>query len=130
MVMEEVTEKKCSTCGKVKRLDSFGKNKRNKDGKDGMCKICKNTYQVKNRQERYDYDRTSSAAKMSGLTKRDWCKTYEFLISIGYDVTKDIHLQFSERYGLLYKKRPGRNKISYTYEDCLDCSNQTNPLTD
>jgi hypothetical protein len=85
MVMEEVTEKKCFTCGKVKRLDSFGKNKRNKDGKDGSCKICNNTYQVKKRQERYVYDRTSSAAKMSGLTKRDWCKTYEFLISIGYD---------------------------------------------
>lgn len=121
--MDNKTELKCSTCGKFKKVESFSKNNRNKSGRDSKCKICKNLYQKLGREKRGEvFTETLSYAKMSGLTKRDWCKTYEFLKSMGYDVTKDIHLQFTERHGLRYKQRPKRNKITYTYEDCLDCS--------
>jgi hypothetical protein len=124
-----VMERQCATCGRVKKIESYPKNNRLVSGYDRTCKICRNANQRIYRQNRKNNDKTSTEMKLSGLSRRDWCATYEFLKSIGYDVTKDIHLQFSERHGLPYKKRPQRNTLTYTHQDCLDCSNQTNLLS-
>lgn len=39
-----MTKKKCTKCGKIKRLDQFQQDRRQKDGRISQCKNCKNQY--------------------------------------------------------------------------------------
>lgn len=121
-------DKKCNTCGKIKRIESFGKNKMMKDGIENRCKICKSNYQRAYLAKK-PRPQAESGPKLQGITKNDWCVTYELLSIMGYDITKDIHLQFAEKYGVRYKKRPKRNKIQYPPTDCLEGTDMANPLT-
>jgi len=45
------TEKKCSKCGEVKRLDEFSKDARKKDGKQYQCKACNKAYKQENKEK-------------------------------------------------------------------------------
>lgn len=112
--------KKCRICGREKKEDSFYKNKNYPDGLDTWCKICKSEYaKARNRnKEKLPVDKDRLI--FTGMCKSDWCKMYQFLLSLGYDVKNDIHEQFSKRHGLPYKKRPRKNYITFSYEDCLD----------
>lgn len=122
-------EKKCVACGKIKKLESFGKNNQLKDGIENRCKICKANYQ-KAYLARKPKIRPEKGPKLSGLNKSDWCATYKLLAQMGYDVTKDIHQQFADKYGFDYKKRPARNKIQFLSTDCLERTDMANPLTE
>jgi hypothetical protein len=112
-------KKICSSCGLEKKLESFGKNKQVPGGIEKRCKICKNNYNKKYRKEN-STGVDGRMLKLNPTKKEDWCKTYQFLKQIGYDVTKDIHEQFAKKNGLTYKERPARNILQYTWRDCLD----------
>ncbi len=113
-------EKLCERCNRIKKIQSFGKNNQIKGGYERVCKICRNDqnklYRIKQRIERSDTDNL----KMSGLKKSDWCKTYQFLQEIGYDVNKDIHRQFVEKHKLVYGKRYYKNFVKFLPSDCVD----------
>lgn len=112
----------CKLCNKEKKDESFGKNKAYKSGYNNVCKICLNSYQSEKRIKNKKIYETSSSLKLAGLKKTDWCSMYQFLKDLGYNVEKDIHLQFVEKRKLEYKNRPSKNTLNYTYKDCLDCS--------
>lgn len=121
-------EKRCTTCGRVKRLESFGRSKAFSTGYNSSCKICRAEYARKHREKKnIEY---GGGPRLTTVTKDDWCRTYKFLTSIGYDVSKDIHEQFSKKYGLTYKERPYRNTVSHLPTDCLDGFDMANPPTD
>lgn len=121
-------EKNCIACGKLKKIDSFGKNKQIPGGIEKRCKICKNNYNKKYREQ--NNISSPKGPHLTGLGKNDWCKMYQFLEKIGYDIQGDIHKQFAEKHNLPYKQRPTRNKINYLPTDCLDGNDVANPLTE
>jgi hypothetical protein len=112
----------CKVCNKEKKDESFYKNKALKSGYNTTCKICSNLYQSKLRKKNIKIYETSSSLKLAGVKKTDWCSMYLFLKDLGYNIEKDIHFQFTEKYNLEYKNRPSKNTLNYTYKDCLDCS--------
>ena len=42
--IEPEAEKKCTKCGKIKKMYDFGKASRNKDGRDHACRDCEREY--------------------------------------------------------------------------------------
>lgn len=126
--------KVCKDCRIEKPREEFSRRVRNNDGLNGQCKSCERAYGKKYRKgyrRKQDDSRNvdSSHIDMKGIRKLSWCQTYEILSKIGYDVTKDIHEQFVNKYGLSYKQRPIRNIATFTPEDCLDTTDETNLFT-
>ena len=62
--------------------------------------------------------------RLSTTKKSDYCAMYEFLEKIGYDLNRNIHEQFCEKYGLIPKKKRKGSPNSYFPSDC----NEKNPL--
>ena len=60
-----------------------------------------------------------SALKLTNTKKTDYCDMYRFLGKIGYDLTRDIHIQFCEKYNLPLKKRPSKSQNHYGPNDCI-----------
>lgn len=113
-------EKKiCKTCGIEKSIDSFPKNTSMKSGRSNKCKICHNlNIKIDRSKKNSGYERVRDHLSMHFVTKEDWCKMYKFIKMIGYDLEKDIHKQFCEKYGLPEKKRPPQSNLLYQYSDC------------
>ena len=121
----------CVKCGREKKLTSFYKNKSSKDGVQTYCKICQTEIGKKYyKYEKHDA-RKADEPVLTGLAKTDFCEMYEVLKKMGYDPNGDIHAQFNERHGFTkYKKRPARNLVLMTYQECLEIGNEANPPTD
>lgn len=114
--------KTCNWCGLYKKISSFGKVAKNADGHNKVCKICLNAYHKRKRQEQ-DYPlRKLNLPRLSNVSKKDYCFMYEFLEKIGYDLQRDIHLQFCEKYNLKPKKRPSKHESRYKPDDCSNNS--------
>lgn len=116
--------KKCFRCGKEKSLSSFHKCKRNADGRNAVCSICRNT---ENRERRGSNKNNPVKEKVirvdfrSGiLSKKDYCRTLEILTQMGYDITKNIHEQFCEKFSLPKKETPPTNKLKWGFQDCIN----------
>lgn len=60
------TEKPCTSCGEMKPLDDYHRDKRNRDGRQTTCKACYHVYQTNIRRKRVygitsaDYDRMAA----------------------------------------------------------------------
>lgn len=52
---------------------------------------------------------------------------YRFMKSMGYDLSKDIHLQFCERYNLKPKKRRYNAKNTYCFDELEERFNPEYP---
>jgi hypothetical protein len=113
--------KVCVACKKEKSLESFHKSKVHSDGRNIKCAICVNNYnKVQNqKKEKQKADPSLRGMIIVHPTKDDYLKMYLFLESLGYDPTKDIHKQFSQKYNLPYKKRDAKGKNKYSWEDCI-----------
>lgn len=123
----------CRICKLEKKESSFYKNKAYSDGLDTWCKICKSQYAKKYREnipKKITDTKSGRSMLMTGIRKEDWCETYKLLLKIGYDPKGDIHKQFSEKYGLPYKKRPIRNKVLCEYSECLNTPNKTDSFSE
>jgi hypothetical protein len=115
-------ERKCITCGKIKKLTSFNKNK--KKGVDGYiprCKICV----ANNIHSTIEKEDKSPGPRLTKVSKNDYCNTYKLLRLMGYDITGDVHQQFAEKYDLSYKPKPDANIFKYAWWDCLEGFDET-----
>jgi hypothetical protein len=116
-------EMKCKSCGRIKSIESFGKSNAYKGGRRGDCKICVNTYQKEKRKLRVPESSDVMDLRLSATRPSDYCDTYDFLERIGYDLSKDISMQFCEKHGLRYVPRDSRSVNKTTPEDCLKMKN-------
>ena len=114
--------KKCNHCGTEKVFSAFTRNNLCVDGYLNICKECYNLRAKKYREKKERQPPTDfSGLKLTNTTKEDWCKAFEFLERIGYDLTKDVHQQFCDKHLLTpRKKKPSENVISYIPSDCRE----------
>lgn len=110
-------KKVCGACLKEKELKSFYRNIAYKDGYDSRCKHCKmNGILLKSRKPK-SISKTNGSLKLTSPTKEDYRTMYEFLEKSGYDLKKDIHLQFCEKYNFKPKKRKTKSDNTFSVED-------------
>jgi hypothetical protein len=58
---------------------------------------------------------------LSGIKEDDYCQMYKMLSKMGYDVTKDISVQFAEKHSLLVSKSPRKGPENHwSYQDCQE----------
>ncbi len=117
--------KRCRTCKEVKELDDYPMARRNLDGRNNQCRVCLAEYGKQYRKgnrlrDKNVKDIDSLHINIKGVRRSEWCKMYNALEELGYDVTDDIHRQFVEKHNLTYKSRPTRNEVHFTRQDCLD----------
>lgn len=123
-------EKECKICKITKPFKEYHACQKCGDGHLGVCKTCKKegkTIRETLPKKQPKFNRMWSNfddnfMKMKMVNKEDYLTMYEFLASCGYDVTKDIHQQFIDRWNvgdkkpLKYKKRGSNSINSYTWE--------------
>lgn len=124
-------EKECKICKVTKPLNDFFGCKGCGDGHLGICKVCKKsgkTIRDMNPKKQSKFNREWSNfddkfMKMSMVSQDDYRQMYEFLARCGYNVTKDIHQQFIDKWNPTSEKKPmkynkrGSNSInSYLYD--------------
>lgn len=111
-----VETKICCSCEKEKSITHFYKNKINSI--TNRCKLCilqgnicvnQTRSKLKNKKE--------DGPQLFNVSKNDWVKTFLFLQEIGYDLKKDIHLQFCEKHNFEPNKRAFENSIIYSPKD-------------
>jgi len=116
--------KRCRSCNELKELNDYPIASRNLDGRNNQCRECLAEYGRQYRKgmrlrDKKTKDIDSVHIDMKGLRKSEWCRMYDAMERLGFDVTDDIHRQFVEKHNLRYKNRPKRNTIHFTREDCL-----------
>ena len=122
---EQVLKSKiCCACNKEKEITSFYKNAMMPSGWEARCKTCR--YEGCKCRKTKSYERSknltsgrpkSNAPQLWNVRKKDWIETFEFLKSMGYDLSKNIHEQFCERHNLKPRKRMKEKSIQYTPQD-------------
>jgi len=114
----ELIEKKiCKACGNQKKLKSFGKTSSGNRG--NVCNVCKslgNTIKKGVKGEHYVVK--NNALQLGNTSIKDYKNTYEFLESIGYNLSEDIHIQFCLKYGLTPHSPKQKFKNHYSQKDC------------
>ena len=115
---ELVETRICCSCKKEKPIKSFYKSTAKSIA--DRCKLC-------NQQNKKCIDVIEKPVKkgrgnsdgpaLFNVSKRDWEKTFLFLKQIGYDLNKDLHLQFCEKYNLEPKKRTYEASVIYSPKD-------------
>lgn len=96
--LEPVEKKICRACGVEKRLKSFQTLKSGNKG--GVCNLCKSLGKKIPREPKPSRIPKNIALQMRFVRKEDYVEMYQFLQEKGYDLSKDIHVQFCEKYGL------------------------------
>ena len=91
-------------------------------GWEVRCKVCKKnkvSCRAKTDRSRAGRPKHRNSPQLWNVRKEDWIETYEFLKSIGYDLSGDktIHEQFCERYNLEPRKRMYEKSIQYSPKD-------------
>jgi len=81
----------CRICGTYKPENDFYKRKGSKWGVDYKCKI-------HSTKKEPDDDGSMDYLKLDPLTEEDFIQTGKLLERMGYDISKNIHQQFLERY--------------------------------
>jgi len=95
--LEPVEKKICRACGIEKRLKSFQTLKSGNKG--NVCHLCKSLGKRILREPKPSRVPKNIALQMGFVRKGDYVEMYKYLEKIGYDLTKDIHVQFCERHG-------------------------------
>jgi uncharacterized C2H2 Zn-finger protein len=75
----------CKTCGKLKDIKEFNRDRSNVVGYARYCKVCY-SQKIKEHQKGEGYDPKNVALAMELLEKMD------------YDITQDIHQQFIKKH--------------------------------
>lgn len=113
---------KCKKCDNSFPKEFFHKKTCAIHGIASYCKVCANEYARKYRNEVREVKtvKRDEYLRMTGLAKKDYCRVYEFLQKIGYDIysEKSIHEQFCLKYGLPTKVARKSIKRIYTPKDC------------
>jgi hypothetical protein len=114
---EPLKTKICPACGKEKSTTSFYKTK---SGLRSRCKMCQ--LQKVNRIKDTETKVSNKRRRVEGpalfnVSKIDWIQTYNLLKSMGYDLEKNIHLQFCEKHNFQPNNRGFENSIIYSPKD-------------
>ena len=119
-------EKECKICKVTKPLKDYFSCRNCIDGHLGLCKVCKKAGKtvrdtLPKKQPKFNrmwsnFD--DNFMKMSMVSQEDYRVMYEFLARCGYDISKDIHQQFTDKWNsssnnepMEYKSR-GSNSIN------------------
>ena len=117
----------CRACGLEKSVKSFPKANQS-TGYASRCKVCKlkgnliPKVKIKTKKSIAE-QRFEDIVRLDAPNAEDYKLMYDFLKSIGYDVTKDVHKQFCKKYKLVYKKRANQNLNSYLYDGSFNKEN-------
>lgn len=103
----------CCSCGKLKSEKNYTRNTQVPRGFNARCKTCVSEgfkcTKTNDRVKKSLIDK-SEYPKLKNTTAEDWIDMYKFLESIGYDISKDIHIQFCEKHNITPNIR---NKYPY-----------------
>lgn len=108
----------CKICFNTKSITNFHKNKSMKSGYENVCKQCRKLGRVIVRKPpmlKVERDWVIEF-KLNCPTKKDYQLMYQFLTNIGYDISKDIHKQFCDKYDLSYKNRSQISQSHYLFD--------------
>ena len=117
---EVLKTKVCCACRKEKDITSFYRNIMMPTGWEARCKLCKKdkvSCRAKTDRSKSGRPKQMSSPQLWNVKKEDWIETYNFLKSIGYDITQNIHEQFCLKHNLKKKKRTYEKSIQYTPKD-------------
>jgi hypothetical protein len=114
---ESLKMKICCACNKEKEIKSFYKSTLYKDGFENRCKICKQNCIKCRKPAVRKITKKRNEPALWNVNKQDWVDTYEFLKTIGYCLTKNIHEQFCEKHNLTPKKRGYEKSVIYSPQD-------------
>jgi hypothetical protein len=110
----------CYECKVEKPVSEFNIKTSNKDGYNNKCAECMREYQRERAKHKVKQPvEVSKGFKLNKPGIEEYERMYGFLISAGYDVSKDIHIQFCEKYNLVPKPRGIKDRNQFTYEDCF-----------
>jgi hypothetical protein len=129
--MEE--KKICNACKIEKSIESFYRCKNCRGGKLPICKTCKQ-HGVKVNKDHIVHpfnqmwrQPDSKFFSLSGVRKEEYELMWELLKQMGYDVNKDIHQQFIDRYNPTMKKPMKYRKRSKSEESQWFANGVRNP---
>lgn len=108
--------KLCKVCKKNKLLKSFHKTY---GVPHARCKQCKLDGKKVTKAEVVK-DRSNNYFRLTNTTKEDYIETYRLLEAMGYDLKKDIHVQFCEKYNLKPREPKKTHLPYYSQQDCFD----------
>lgn len=129
--MEEL-KRVCKACGIEHNIEYYSRNKEAPNGRESRCKSCKKNKILiprnppLNPKKTYNQTRFIDIVRLDKPNQEDYELTYQFLLSLGYDVSKDIHQQFLDKWNpqskkpMKYKKRALNNQSSYLYDGSLN----------
>lgn len=111
----EVESKLCRACNQIKVARSFHRVHGVLQPRCKQCKIEGNIIPRKH----VDYSsRTGMKLRLGKPEKQDYIETYELLDKMGYDLKKDIHIQFCEKYNLKPRQPKKEFKGRLSPEEC------------
>lgn len=111
----EVETKLCRACNEIKVARAFHRVNGVLAPRCKQCKIAGNLIP----RTTVDYTaRTGMKLRLGKPTKNDYVETYELLQKMGYDLKKDIHTQFCERYNLKPRNPKKEFKSHISPEEC------------
>lgn len=111
----------CRGCGVTKPLIEFHHSSAGRYGRQTRCKVCCSIYNKNYRQnKKKDPSLIPNTSNLRLVSPKldDYCKMYKFLYEMGYDLTKDVHVQFCERHNLIPKVRKKGHKNAFSPSDC------------
>lgn len=127
-------EKECKICKTVKPLQDYYVCKQCSDGHLGICKVCKksgkNLKSLQYKQPKFNKEWSKfddNFMKMKFVTKDNYRLMYDFLARCGYDISKDIHQQFIDKWNATSKNKPMKyNKRGYNSINSYLWNGETN----
>lgn len=91
----------CKACKLEKPSTKFYRNKNCVSGFHPRCKMCMKTgIKINQGPKKKSAFSTKARLTLRNPEAVDYIDTFLFLEKIGYDLTKDIHIQFCEKYNL------------------------------
>ncbi len=115
--IEDNIKKICRACGKEKPIKSFHRNNAIPSGYDSRCKICKSQGILIRNKKPKKIQKGFQGLMLFNTRDTDYREMYLFLEMIGYDLKRDIHIQFCEKYNLQPRERPKKSENFFSLED-------------
>jgi hypothetical protein len=113
--LEPVETNICRACNVAKKLKSFQTLK--SGNKCGVCNVCRATGRRIPKGTKINRKPKNIELQMGFVRKQDWEYMYKSLEKIGYDLSKDLHEQFCNKYGLTPRSPKQTFKNHYSQKD-------------
>jgi hypothetical protein len=117
----------CKACNIERHISFFWRVVGEK--RQSRCTVCfKNKVYIQPRlspedriEKKSEYQKShDEILRLDAPSAKDYMLTYKFLENCGYDISKDIHKQFCEKYNLTYKKKTCFTEPHFLYDGSLN----------